>query len=469
MSDRLILEELARRKAATRAFKLEDYLFDKQLEFVRDPSSFKVAVTTRRSGKSTSCVADLIATALETSNISVLYITLSRKNAKRLVWKEFKKLNKEYRLNGEVNESDLTLTFPNGSTLYLSGASDKSDIENFRGMALKKVYVDECQSFPDYIRELIDDVLGPALMDYNGTLCLIGTPGPIPAGFFYEISQDKGWSRHFWSFFDNPYIAIKSGCTHQELLTRELTRRGVSAQDPSVQREWYGQWVLDTDSLVYKFDNEKSVYENLPREIAWSYILGVDLGFDDADALAVLAWSDKSPTAYLVEERITRHQGITELVDQIAEIKSKYDISKIVVDTAGLGKKIAEELSRRYRLSVQPAEKARKFEYIELMNDALRTGALQAKSHSRFAQDCTKVEYDRARCTPDKLVISSRFHSDICEAVLYAWREVYSYTYQSPVTHSLEGSKAWLDDLERQAEEHFKALESLKLDPDGLY
>lgn len=459
-----VLNELQSRK--NKPFQLTDYLFDKQLKFVQDPSNFKVAVTTRRAGKSTSCVADLTYECINTNGINCLYITLSRKNAKRLVWPEFKRINRVYKLGGIVNESDLTITYPNESVLYLSGASDRGEIENFRGSAFKKVYIDEGQSFPDYIRELIDDVIGPSLMDYDGTLCLIGTPGPIPAGFFFDVSQSSTWSHHTWSFFDNPHIALKSGKTHQELLDKELKRRGTSIDNPSIQREWFGKWVLDSDSLVYKYNVQRSGYDSLPS-IKWNYILGIDLGYDDADAIAVLAWSESSPSTYLVEELVTRHQGITELVEQIESLRKRYDISKIVIDTAGLGKKIGEEISKRYKIAVQPAEKVRKLEYIELMNDCLRTGQLKARPSSRFAQDCMRVEWDMDKSRPDKKIISNRFHSDICEAVLYAWRETYAYTYEKPKEITKEGSREWLDKLEEKAMEHFQALEDANKNSDG--
>jgi hypothetical protein len=138
----------------------------------------------------------------------------------------------------------------------------------------------------------------------------------------------------------------------------------------------------------------------------------------------------------------------------------QYDITKIVVDTGGLGKKISEELTRRYRIAVQPAEKIRKIEYIELMNDCLRTGKLKASRNSVFAMDCMRVEWDLDRSTPDKKVISRRFHSDICEAVLYAWRESYSYSHVPDKVKPVYGSKEWeLEEtarLEAEAEEFFK-------------
>lgn len=463
ITKREALEELARRRGLIPGggvFRLEHYLFDKQLRFVLDPAPFKLGVTTRRAGKTISCVADLTHTALENDSSVCLYITLSRKNAKRLVWPEFKKLNRLYQLGGEPNESDLTITFPNGSIVYLLGASDRTSIEDFRGLAIKKVYLDESQSFPAYIEQLIDDVLGPALMDHAGQLVLIGTPGPIPNGYFYDLTKNEAWSHHAWSYFDNHKLPFLSkGLTHQDMLDRELKRRGVKSTDPSIQREWFGRWVNDEDSLVYHYSSSKNHYDVLPQG-NWTYILGVDLGFDDADALAVLAYSDQSPNTYLLEETVTKRQDLTSLCGQIDTLVAKYDITKIIVDTGGLGKKITEEISKRYKVPMVAAEKVRKVEYIELMNDALRTGRLKIKSNSKFAHDAMKVEWDHDHSTPDKKIISKRFHSDICEAVLYAWRESYAFSYQAPDDEPEFGTKPWSD---RESDRMFQnALEKLQ-------
>lgn len=457
LTERQILEELARRKGLLSQdgqFRLEDHLFDKQLQFVQDPAPFKLGVTTRRAGKTISCVADLVHTAMSNESVIVLYITLSRKNAKRLVWPEFKKLNNKYKLRAEVNETDLSMHFPNGSIAYILGASDRTSIEDFRGLAIKKVYLDESQSFPSYIEQLIDDVLSPALMDHNGQLVLIGTPGPIPNGYFYDLTKNPNWSHHFWSFFDNPRMPfLKLGYTHQDMLDRELKRRGVKAEDPSIQREWFGRWVVDENSLVYKYDSAKQDYVDMPRG-SWTYVLGVDLGYLDADALAVLAYDTAQPHTYLVEEKVTRGQDISALCSQIDEFCKKYDIAKIVVDTGGLGKKITEEIQKRFLVPMIAAEKTRKSEFIELMNDAMRTGTFKIKSTSQFAHDAQKVEWDHDKSTPDKKIISDRFHSDICEAVLYAWRESYAFTFKAKPDYPEFGTVAWTN---TQSEAMFQA------------
>jgi len=427
-----------------RKFNLTQFLFDRQLAFVEDPAPFKVAVCSRRSGKTVACVAHLIHTAINSPNVVCLYITLSGNQAKRNVWREVKTLNEKYKLEGRLNEIDMSATFPNGSILYLSGAKDSSEIEKFRGLAIKLCYIDECQSFRSYIKDLIDDIISPALMDYAGTLCLIGTPGPVPTGYFYECAVTSDvWSKYHWTFWDNPHIAIKSGTTHQALFDREMKRRGVSQQDPSVQREWFGKWMLDSDSLLLKYDANKNHFQQLIPGIKYDYVLGIDVGFMDADALAVLAYSEHDPVTYLVEEVITVKQGLTELVDQIRVIQKKYDIAKMIMDMGGLGLKMGEEMIRRYQLPVEAADKKKKMENIEVLNDALRTGKFKAKSASRFAQDSYLVEVDRDKSTPERIKVSDRFHSDIIDAVLYAFKVSPAYAYMAPKQQPKYGSAEW--------------------------
>ena len=446
----LIAEAL---KRSSSRFRVEDHCFDKQVAFIRDPAPFKTAVCSRRSGKTVACAADLIETATKNPDRVCLYITLSRNNAKKIIWKDLLAINLKFNLQGHIDNTELSITFPNRSVIYVSGAKDPSEIEKFRGLAITLCYIDECQSFKDYIRDLIDEVIGPALLDYAGKLCLIGTPGPVPAGYFYQCSHNPEWANHAWTYWDNPHIAIKSKMTHREVLDRELKRRGVTIESPSIQREFFGKWTIDVDCLVFKYTKEKNDFKTLPANSGkWEYVFGVDLGHDDADAISVLGWNQYLDQVYLVEEVITRHQGVTELAEQIQKLIDVYDPNRIVMDTGALGKKIALEMQKRFSLPIVAAEKTRKFEYIELLNDALRSGRFFAKADSTFAQDCMLVEWDMDKSKSDKLVVSDRFHSDATDSALYAFRECLHWlSEREPVVNAYQ-SPEWFKRQEREME-----------------
>lgn len=441
---------------------LKTFCFKEQYDFIMDPARFKVAVCGRRSGKTTACAAHLIHEATSKKNRICLYITLSRLNAKRIIWTELLRINREYFLNGEIKEGELSIRFENGSVIYLSGAMDSGQIELFRGLGVSLCYIDEAQSFRGYIKDLVNDILGPALLDYRGTLAVIGTPGPVPSGFFYEVYHSKeAWSAHHWTMWQNPYIAIKSGQSHQQVLLDELTRRGVKMDDASIQREFFGKWVLDSDSLLLHYNADENHFEDGPKQ-KLNYIMGIDIGFDDADAIAVLAWGEQSPVTYLVEEFVGAKQTLSELAVKIEELQRKYGVAKMMIDEGGLGKKLAEELRRRFHLPVQPADKARKMENIAFLNDALRTKRFMAKKNSRFAQDSYLVEIDRDQSTPDRIKLKDSYHSDIIDAVLYAFKESPAFTYQEPKPTPKYGSPEWaleqVSEMEEAAEEYFTRL-----------
>lgn len=455
VNKKAILQVLAERKLPA-SFKLEDICFPEQLAFIRDPAPFVTASCSRRAGKTEVCALDLISTAIQFQGVNCMYITLSRANAERIVWAKLREINETYKLGGEVNLSKLTITFPNKSVIYLSGCKDKGELDNYRGMAFKLVYIDEVQSFKSFIQELIDDVLGPSLADHSGALKLIGTPAPLCTGFFWDTLQSDVYSHHKWTFFNNPFIEIKSGKTHLQVLDRELKRRGVTAEEPSVRREWFGEWTNDSNALVYQYNKTLNHYDDLPE--LTDYVIGVDLGSNakgrDKDAIAIIGWHKNKKEVYLVEEFIGKEEGITPLVEKLSEYIKAYNPLKVVMDTGGLGRKIADELRKRHALPIVAAEKTRKFEFIALLNDAMRTKVFHAPSDSRFAGDAYVVQYDYNKCTQDKLVIKSEPHSDIADAVLYSFREALAWLSKPAKTMvNLRDPQEWLKHSQSLMEE----------------
>lgn len=440
MEKQKIEELLARARKATTKFHLEDYCFDKQLEFIRHPSRWKTACCGGRAGKTVADAAYLTHTALAKPRSVALYLTLSRNNAKKLIWPELKIINDRFKLGGIVNESDLSLKYGQ-SFIYASGASTKVEIEKFRGLPLSICIIDEVQSFPPFVQELIDAVIAKRLFDFNGVLALTGTPGPIPSGYFYDACHNAQYSHFKWTMFDNPWIERKSGKPALLLAHEEMERKGVDESDPYIQREIFGNWVTDTRALVVQYDEARNDYSGLPKNLI--YLFGIDIGFDDADAIAVLAYDPASPVTYLVEENIAAKQGFTELVATIERLRERYKPIKMMIDEGGLGKKLAEEMRRRYRIPVQPADKVRKFENIEMLNDCLLTKRFMAKKDSRFAHDSRRLEWDFERMRPDKKFISDRFHSDIIDAVLYGFKESPAFTWQAEPIKPKIGTPEW--------------------------
>jgi hypothetical protein len=414
--------------------------FDKQVAFISDPAKLKTALCSRRAGKTHSCAVYLLKQALENPESEAAYIALTRINAKRVMWPKLKQLNHQYSMNIKFNNAELTAYLPNGSVIYLTAANDQADIDKLRGSAFVLIIIDECASFGPHMDELVEEVLEPTLIDHDGTMCLIGTPNAACTGIFHRATTEPNsdYSNHYWTILDNPHIPHA-----QDWLDKRMTRRGWDSEHPVYLREWRGRWVRSADSLVYKFNEAVNLYDTLPTlDYDFDYILGVDLGFNDASAFTVCAFNRYLPTLYLVYEMKRVGMIPAEIAQHIEELEKTYKFTRIVMDTGGLGKSIAEEFRIRYNIPVIAASKHDKFSYIELLNGDLRSGFVKVPSDSEIVGEWNLLQWAENQKTEDK-----RFENHLADAFLYAWRESKHYCSEELPFNPRYGTKEYWEKI----------------------
>lgn len=442
----------ARKEKAYPIWDISQFLFQEQIDMVLDPSRMATAVCSVRAGKTMACAADLINTAITMPGTNSIYITLARSAAERIVWPELKKINRTFGFKAVPNEAKLTMKFPNGSTVYLLGGNDEAEIEKIRGMSnVALVYLDEAQAFRYHVKGLVEDIVVKRLYDTNGRCRLIGSPGPVLSGYFYDCAHSPMWSHHHWTMHNNPWLLKKSGKTPEELIAQDCATRGVTVDDPSIQRECFGRWKHDPNALLLSYDSTINHYDKLPHD-KYDYILGIDLGVKDSDSLSLLAYSASSPITWLVEEYVTPNQRTDDLAEQIRGLVRQYGEMTMVADTGGLGLKVCEDLMYRYGFYIQKADKLGKMSDYKFLNNALRTGIFKARSDTKFAADCMLLEKDDLRTTPDKIVV--RGHSDAVDSVLYAFGLSPAYDYRPAAFKALPGTSAYTkeqEELHKQA------------------
>lgn len=438
--------EARSRRGSVKPWRLEDLLFEEQLALVQDEAKFATAVCSVRAGKSVACAADLTNTAITKPGTTGIYITLTRTMAERIMWKELKRLNHEHGFEAIANEAKLSMKFPNGSIIYLLGANTEVEIEKIRGLSdVALVYLDESQAFRPYIKELVEDVITKRLYDTNGRCRMIGTPGPVLSGYFYDCARSERWGHHGWTLHSNHYLHAKSGLSAAELIQQDCATRGVKVNHPSIQRECFGRWVYDPEALLLNYEEESNHFEELPAD-KYDYVLGIDFGVKDSDSLSLLAYSPVSPKTWLAEEIVTPNQGTDALAAQIKGLVEKYGEMRMIADAGALGKKLVIDLMYRYGFVIEAAHKPGKMANYRFLNNALRTGMFMAKKGSRFAQDCNLLEQDRKKSTPDKIVV--RGHSDAVDSVLYAFKESPAYDYKPAKFKAIHGTAEYIKEQE---------------------
>lgn len=432
-------EELKRRKSGV-LFPV-DGLFKAQRVFNADEARYKAALNTRRSGKSHLAAARLLNAALEVPCMCP-YIALTRESARRIMWPTLLELNDKYKLGADPQESSLTFKVGK-SEIFLVGADQKNFMRKLLGGKYRRAVIDEAQAFGDHLEAMIDDVLTPTLVDLNGDLDLYGTPGLRPSGFFYDITTGakQGFSVHKWSILDNPFIP-----NAQKFIDEMMANKGWTVDNPTYRREWLGEWVLDLDALLFKFNKIKNTYSEKPKGPAWDRVLGIDYGWHDETAFVVLCYSDQHPHIF-VEHAESYSEMIPSMVaKKVHDLIEIYSPVHIVADTGGLGKSITEEMKQRYQLPIEAAEKSEKATNISNLNGDLIDGKLFINARltdlihelENIPRGDRMIEADGAKC-------------DLADAFLYAYKKARHYTFQQSAAILSQHSEEYI--LERIEEE----------------
>jgi hypothetical protein len=451
-------------------------LFEQQQGVIDDPYEYKALLTPRRSGKTHTAIAYSIIECLRNPGAIVIIVTLTLKSAKKLYWDAILGFSDKYGLNlrrpGGVHHTNAEARFENGSQLYLMGAETKSEIEKLRGGSYDLVIVDECKSFAEHIfQELIDDILSPACQDRGGTLFILGTPGNILAGPFYEATYpyakkttvingkkidypvsrlysnpgefwenppldedgdpfEPEWSRHTWTQKEN--TRTKNDLWKSSL--RKKKSKKWADDNPTWLREHLGQWISMGDAMVYAYarivtadkglDATRCTYRRgtgagfnrhgLPDSEEWRYVLGMDLGYEDDLAIVVAAYSPNIDKMYIVHEFKQPHMIISEIATQIEHLQRVFEdkIEAMVVDTGAGGKQLVESMNAMYGTYLVRADKTAKTDYIELLNSDLYDAKLLVLPDGELAREWLNLQWDLSSKTKTELVRTGRLKED---------------------------------------------------------
>lgn len=438
--------ELERRVVAARdirtARRFLGDLHPKQRAFVLDKSRRKVALCSRRAGKSHGILAWLLDGALDDHGGLSVYVARSKGDARRILQPAIDYLASRYpELQLKLREIDNQLLLIVGLTrhsIWLAGCKDQSEVGKFRGSKYKRVAIDESQEYGAFLRELVTDAFEPALIDKSGHLLLAGTPSPIPAGLFYEASTGDGspqWPTHHWTIFDNPHIPNAAAEVALFCSTYAL-----SEESPTYIREYLGRWVRDESALVYPYSAALNAVtlDQVPEGLR--YVLGVDIGFTDATAFTLVAIRSAFPEVWVL--RAWKRSGLipSAVAAHVEAFREEFGPGlQIVVDEGGIGKGYAEEMRQRYGIGCVAAEKPKKRAYQEIVAGELRSATIKivVRACSQLLDEMCLLQWLPGRAAEDP-----RFENHSCDALLYAVRAARTW-YQPELEPPKHGTPEW--------------------------
>lgn len=261
----------------------------------------------RGSGKTVFCILRLIMAALSTKTESGFparfgYIGKSINHSKQTVWDLFKYFLKGFGEHVAFNHNDLSITFPNGNNILLSGIDDA---EKNRGLHFSGLILDEAQMCPI---DTWEKVLGPTLRQNKGWVILIGTPNG-PAGLFYEyFLKGRDGTNPYWSTLQ--YTIADTGEIPPEEWDEILHNYSLT----SIEQEYRCNFMAAiSDRVYYNFDvspiadpkSNKPPHVQPCKDNAGTIYVGLD--FNAARMDAIVAQKSKDGTALeLIGELILR-------------------------------------------------------------------------------------------------------------------------------------------------------------------
>ncbi len=472
----------------------------KQYAMVLDPSPHIAGICPRRAGKSYGGAAAAMILGESQPGSITLIISLNKQQLRRIYWSGgpsgLYMLSRKYGLKLEFNNTYLRWEHENGSIGYLLGCEDDEQIEVIRGLEADLYLIDECKSFAaQKLEGLIDEVIDPQRSSRSGRLMMIGTPGFIAKGPFYQATcltardaedmpfcvpngmqdpfgrtpkDDLLWSLHSWTLQENT-------AKPQQWIDALIKKKSKKWEDnhPIWEREYLGRWTTTGDGLVFLYAHEKAqgrctwkperTKENptgLPLEgRPWTLIGGLDLGYEAPTAFVVAGYSSKLRQLRHVWDFSGRHMLTHEIAAMVKGAIGRFGpIVRIYADAANLGKSMVMEMIRDYGLPLEIAQKREKNDYIEQLNNAFALGEVliipkdpeTGKQTSLEVQLLTNAwdlddDYKETLGRLGKLVEDKNIPNDSTDALLYLFRgSLHRFGGTKKQAEVVVGSPEWL-------------------------
>lgn len=240
---------------------------------------FSVLVIHRRAGKTLIAILKLVDEALRCTKRDGRfgYVMPELKQGKDVVWSYLK--HYATKVPGtKVNESELSVRFPNGAMVRIYGSDN---IDAFRGVYFDGLVLDEVAQMN---KNLWGSVLFPTLTDRRGWAIFIGTPGGIDLfseTYFGAVSGEKvGWAHCLMTVYDT---GVFTPAEIEEIRKQMFADTG---SDNAFQREFMCSFDVGTDNTLISTTEVTTAFERVLAPGSWEYaprIIGVDVSWGKTD------------------------------------------------------------------------------------------------------------------------------------------------------------------------------------------
>jgi len=244
-------------------------LTELQKEIIDHPARFKVIVAGRRAGKSYASIASLAKYA-RYPNKKCMYVAPTYRMAKQIVWEDLKEQLRSKNWVKKINESELTVTLVNGSTIFLRSADNPDSI---RGIGLDYVVLDEAA---DIAEETWKAVIRPTLSDREGSAMIISSPKG--RNFLFDLYQD---AKHLEDWHSWQFTTAQGGIVSAE----ELEDAKRDLDERTYKQEYEAEFVDYSGRIYYAFEDHCVKTMDIGLEARIPLHIGIDFNVDPGCAV----------------------------------------------------------------------------------------------------------------------------------------------------------------------------------------
>lgn len=272
---------------------------------------FRVVIAGRRWGKTYLAIRELARSVREPGH-RAFYVAPTYRQAKQIVWDQLKARLSALQWIKRVNESDLTVTLKNDSTISLRGADNP---DSLRGVGLDFVCMDE---FAMIDEKAWTEVLRPTLSDRRGQAMFISTPmGQANWAYdLYQRGQDP--TEHAWESFQ--YTTLAGGNVDAD----EIAQAEQDLDERTFRQEYLATFETYANRVFYAFERAHNL-RHRPDINTQVISIGMDFNIDPMSAVIAVTGPEECD---IIDEIEMFSSNTTEMIE---EIRSRYPKSRIIV------------------------------------------------------------------------------------------------------------------------------------------
>ena len=224
---------------------------------------------------------------------------------KQIIWEDLKTLLRDKNWIKKINESELTITLVNGSTIFLRSADVPDRI---RGIGIDACVIDEAADIPK-LEDTWQAVIRPTLSDREGSAMIISSPKG--KGFLYDLFHNAKYTDEWkcWQFTTEQGGLVSKA---------ELEQARKDLDERTYKQEYQAEFVDFAGAIYYAFGDHNICQQAVPLSQHTPIHIGWD--FNISPQCVVIAY--KTMTGIHIFDEIEIYGSDTQ--EMCNEIRQRY-------------------------------------------------------------------------------------------------------------------------------------------------